>query len=155
MISFVKLSSEKDTILNNVINEKAFIAFVKLIGWAIKSGNPCWAENCGAANHVRSIIRGVSDEETSDVLKILEALPFNIYGTQFRDDLGSISASYNKEIFGALFGEDKRFCFVERNCLAINASVVFNTLKENLAYDLPAMETIMDIQEEIKFIAGV
>ena len=151
MISFVKLSTEKDTILDNIISEKGFDTFVRLIGWAIKSGNPCWAESNGAVSHVMSIVRSMSSEESSDILKILQALPFFIDGSRFRDDIDSISPNYDKEIFSALFGEDKSFCFVERNCFSTNATVVFNALRENLAHDLPAMETIRYIQEEIGF----
>jgi hypothetical protein len=151
MISFVKLSTEKDTIVDNVISEKGFTTFVRLIGWAIKSGNPCWAENCGAAVRVRNIIVNMDHEEARDVLKILAALPFTISGSQFRDDIDSISSTYDKEIFSVLFGADRRFDFSERNCLHSNATKVLAALRENLSKDSLATDIINNIQEEIKF----
>lgn len=151
MISFVKLSTEKNTIIDNIISEKGFTTFVKLIGWAIESGDPCWAEAYGAEGNVRNIIRGMSSEESRDVSKILGALPFRISGSQFRDDINSISTNYDKEIFSALFGADKRFDFRRSDFLCSNAAIVFNALKENLSDDLQATEIIMDIQEEIGF----
>jgi hypothetical protein len=151
MISFVKLSTEKDTILNNIISEEGFTAFVRLIGWAIKSGNPCWAEARGAMINVKNIIGSMSDETSDDVLEILSALPFKIYGREFRDDIDSISANYDEGIFSALFGEERKFYFRERNCLSSNATIVFNALKENLSRDLPAINIINRIKEEIGF----
>jgi hypothetical protein len=151
MISFVKLSTEKDTIVDNVISEKGFTTFVRLIGWAIKSGNPCWAEAAGAAGRVRNIIVNMDHEEARDVLKILAALPFTISGSQFRDDIDSISSTYDKEIFSVLFGADRRFDFSERNCLHSNATKVLAALRENLSDDSLATNIINNIQEEIKF----
>lgn len=151
MISFVKLSTEKDTIIDNIISEKSFTTFVRLIGWAIKSNDPCWAEAHGAEGNVRNIIRGMSSEESREVSKILGALPFYISGSQFEYGIGSISTNYDKEIFSALFGADKRFDFRRLDSLCSNAAIVFNALKENLSDDLQATEIIMDIQEEIGF----
>ena len=151
MISFVKLSTEKDTIIDNIISEKSFTTFVRLIGWAIKSDDPCWAESHGAEGNVRNIIRGMSSEESRDVSKILGALPFYISGSQFEYGIRSTSTNYDKEIFSALFGADKRFDFRRLDSLCSNAYIVFNALKENLSDDLQATEIIMDIQEEIGF----
>ena len=151
MISFVKLSTEKDTIIDNIISEKSFTTFVRLIGWAIKSNDPCWAEAYGAEGNVRNIIRGMSGEESRDVSKILGALPFYISGSRFEYGISRISTNYDKEIFSALFGADKRLDFKRLASLCSNAAIVFNALKENLSYDLRATEIIMDIQEEIGF----
>lgn len=149
MITFVKTASEKDTILDKVVSESSFTIFVRLIGWAIKSGNPCWAECGGADVHVAAIVRNMSYEEQSEVKKILAPLPFYINGSQFRDGVDTIRDDYDEEIFNALFGADKRFRFRDANHLHDNAVMVFKALRENLSGDGMAINIIDDIQKEI------
>jgi hypothetical protein len=150
MITFVKFNKSKTSILTT-IPEEAFTMFVSLLGWAIKSNNPCWAESSGAAENVRRIIRSARSDMMNVVLNIIKPLPFVVAGTQFRDNIYNISDPTKNEYFDTLFGSNAAFSFTEANHFCDNARTIMRAMIDNLIDDQDAMDIINDIKSKIRY----
>jgi hypothetical protein len=151
MITFVKFKKSKSTIFTT-ISEEAFTTFVSFLAWAIKSGNPCWAEACGAAENVRRIIRSVSTDTMNEIIKIIKPLPFSISGTQFRDNIYDMHDPSKNEYFEMLFGSDADFSFTNENHLSDNAKTIIKAMEDNLVDDTDAMAIIDEIKSKIRYV---